>query len=229
MTKKMRILCLSDVHGDRAAVSRLEDYLVGKKFDYVFMLGDYSGHDGFHDINVNREDLELLLGVLKNYKVKAIPGNCDRPELLEVLDKHDINLHEKTIKMSGVAFIGLGGSNKTPFNTPFELTEEEIHSKLKKLIEASKSEHIVMVTHCPPKNTKCDVVGSGAHVGSSALRQIVDAYKPSAIVCSHIHESGGLEDKVEDTLVVNVGKLSDGKIAVIDISDTVDVRADRIL
>jgi Icc-related predicted phosphoesterase len=219
----MKALCVADIHGDREAVDRLASSLVGQELDYIFLLGDYSR--GFKDRDENRRDVIYVLESLQRFRVKAIPGNCDQKEILEILKNKDANLHETVLELDDAAIIGLGGSNPTPFNTPFELTEEEIHEKLKQMIESVKDKktHLILLTHFPPKDTKCDEIPGGTHVGSESLKKIIEEYSPNLVVCSHIHESGGREDKVGETKIINVGRISDGRAFVLTVTDTVNM------
>lgn len=68
----------------------------------------------------------------------------------------------------------------------------------------------VLVTHTPPKDTLLDMIGSEAHVGSSAVRAAILKHGPALSLHGHIHESfkisGSMTDKIGDTLCVNPGK-----------------------
>ena len=46
--------------------------------------------------------------------------------------------------------------------------------------------------------------------GDAILRKAVREFKPDMLISAHIHEAEGLEDMIEKTKVVQVGKL--GKI-----------------
>ena len=67
--------------------------------------------------------------------VYAIPGNCDPPELVcREIEAHGTLLHRRKVTIGGQVFIGLGGSNPTIFDTPFELEEKEIEAALRPLM-----------------------------------------------------------------------------------------------
>jgi len=211
----MKILCVSDVHGYLDGVVNVRNYLVHNHIHAVFLMGDYSV--GFKDVDQNKVDITYAIEVLRdNAKVYALPGNCDHREVLSVLDEHGMDFHGSVVDLDGVSFMGLGGSNPTPFGTPFELSEEEIYEKLSKLFSEAGSERKVLITHFPPKDTRCDVIPSGAHVGSESLRKIIEEKQPSYCICSHVHESAGRDDRIGDSVVVNVGLLSHGNVVEID-------------
>ncbi|MFH1403123.1 MAG: metallophosphoesterase [Candidatus Altiarchaeota archaeon] len=220
----MRILCIADLHGDREAVDRLSSSLTGKGFDYVFMMGDYSR--GFKDAVENNHDVIYMLESFKGYEVRALPGNCDQKDVVDLFAKKGVNFHKTVIKAGGAVLIGLGGSNPTPFGTPFELSEEEIYSSLKDMFESVKGDGrpFVLFTHFPPKDTDCDEIPGKLHVGSTSLRRIIEEYGPKIALCSHIHESGGRQDNIGDTTVYNVGRISDGRALVLEISNEITVK-----
>lgn len=151
--------------------------------------------------------------------IMAIPGNCDPKTILKVLDNSKAtNLHNASQRIDNVTFIGLGGSNPTPFDTPFELQEDEIESDLERLVtEAENTQNnstIVLLTHAPPFGT-VDEIPIG-HVGSTAIEKFVG--RVDMIVCGHIHEARGIM-KVSNTVVVNPGMVSKGNGAIITITD----------
>jgi hypothetical protein len=153
---------------------------------------------------------ESIFERVKEFGVPAlsIPGNCDSKRVLQVLDKYGVNLHEKCQTIDNVVFAGLGGSNITPFKTPFELTEAEIQEELAALTP-SATDNWVLVTHAPPHGTKLDEIESGTHVGSKSIRRYVEQKQPSVLTCAHVHEARGIE-KLGRTIMVNPGPISKG-------------------
>jgi uncharacterized protein len=75
----------------------------------------------------------------------------------------------------------------------------------------------VLVTHEPPLGT-LDRARSGAHIGTQAVRDLVDRLRPRVLTCGHVHESPGIE-RLDDTLVINC-TMGDGRTggALIDLS-----------
>ncbi len=163
------------------------------------------------------EYAKKLLDMFKTL-IMAIPGNCDPKTILKVLDNSKaVNLHNTSERIGNITFIGLGGSNPTPFDTPFELQEDEIESNLEKMITETENDQdsntIVLLTHAPPYGT-VDEIPIG-HVGSTAIEKFVG--RVNLIVCGHIHEARGVM-KVGKTVVVNPGMVSEGNGAVITIT-----------
>ena len=110
--------------------------------------------------------------------------------------------------------------NPTPWNTPREMKESDLEKYLEKQISRLKDpSRSIFNIHPPPHNTHLDlapkltkdlkpVVIAGAvqyeHVGSKAVRKVIEKYQPLIGLHGHIHESGGM-DKINRTIVVNPG------------------------
>lgn len=143
-------------------------------------------------------------------------GNMDLPEVDACLSKKSRNLHAQVYELTpDIAIFGIGGSTVTPFNTPSEFTEEAYNSWLeecwKKASAYSKS---ILISHNPPKDSACDRISSGAHVGSSAVRKFIEEKQPDICICGHIHEAKST-DHIGKTLVLNPGMLADGAYVLI--------------
>ena len=204
----MKLLALSDLHGDYSHVESILDK--AGDIDAVLIAGDIT------DFGPDEKALEVL-GMFK-VPVLAVPGNCDNPSLLKVLDKNEktINLHNSSHTIGDLTFIGLGGSNPTPFNTPFELSEKKIGEYVGTLLGRSKG-RLILLSHAPPKNTT-DKLPHG-NVGSVALERYLGRF--DLIVCGHIHEARGIV-RVNGTRIVNPGMASKGQGAVITIGEKIN-------
>ena len=85
--------------------------------------------------------------------------------------------------VDGVGIFGCGGSNITPFNTPTELTEDEIYQTLRSGYAAVQGHRpLLMVCHTPPYETKCDRIVGGKAVGSPAARRFIEEVKPDLCI-----------------------------------------------
>ncbi|UXM85130.1 metallophosphoesterase [Methanococcus aeolicus] len=193
----MRIISLTDLHGKPLQnINRIIEY----EPDILIVSGDIT-HFG-RDLKIIKQLKELEE---KNIKIMVIPGNCDNNEAIEELNKYNINIDKKIIEINKIKFIGLGGSNTTPFNTPNEYTEEELYNNFKETVKNQNKEELVnnfiLVCHAPPKNTMADRVGN-ENFGSSAIRKIIEEYRPILTICGHIHESRCI-DKINDSYIVN--------------------------
>jgi Icc-related predicted phosphoesterase len=75
----------------------------------------------------------------------------------------------------------------------------------------------VFVLHSPPRETRCDMIGARAHVGSRAIRSFVDRHQPPLVLSGHIHESprvsSSYRDAVGRTVAVNPGQFGSSRCA----------------
>lgn len=76
-------------------------------------------------------------------------------------------------------------------------------------LPVEEPERTIAVMHCPPYHTRCDVLFSGAHIGSTAVRRWIERHQPLLTLHGHIHESpevsGSFFDRVGRTTVINGG------------------------
>ncbi|MGB9929911.1 MAG: metallophosphoesterase [Methanosarcina sp.] len=206
----MKILAMSDPHGDYSKIKKIAEK--AGTFDLVVIVGDLTNFGPDEKVN---ELVEMF-----DKPLYAIPGNCDQKSIIKALEASKaINLHGKAEQIDKIRFIGLGGSNPTPFNTPFELSEEEIEKVLEGMVcAAEKAENcgtIVLLTHAPPHGAR-DELPFG-HVGSTAIQKFLD--RVDLIICGHIHEAKGI-DTLGKTTIVNPGEASKGSGALINVDES---------
>jgi Icc-related predicted phosphoesterase len=145
-----------------------------------------------------------------NANVLALPGNLDEPDVGDYLVELGLSLHGTGRLLDAIGIFGVGGSNITPFNTPIEFGEEELAVLLNSGYDQVKqASNLVLVSHAPPFNTKTDLIGSGAHVGSTAVREFIEKIQPVLCITGHIHESRA-EDTIGRTRILNPGMIKDG-------------------
>ncbi len=218
----MRFLLLSDMHGDTAVMDKLADEFA--KADAVLFGGDFAK---FGHAETGLPALETL--VKKHETVYAVIGNCDEPDFLSEIEGADISVQNGMVFHDGLVFAGSGGGTKFSGDTPFERTEEEIvadYDILKQSASQCADENgrwnnLVLIMHNPPKDTACDMIPGGIHVGSAALRAVIEDMQPLLVLTGHIHESAGI-DTVGRTTVVNPGALFEGKYAVAEAAQSAD-------
>lgn len=192
----MRLFAISDFHG-KASLARAA-LAAASGADAIVICGDISDYG---------HGLREVCEVLSSFKgdVIVVPGNCDPPlEVEGACSEFGLTYaHGRLVELGDIKVGAIGGSTKTPFNTPFELGEDEIASLLSRF---SNSKNLVVAVHCPPHGTKVDRTSTGVHAGSKALRGFIEREVPLLCVCGHIHERGGEEDVVGRTRVVNVAR-----------------------
>ena len=206
----MRLLAIADIHGN---LSRIEPILSrAGEVDAILVAGDITN---FGPDEKAKEILDILVASCK--LVMAVPGNCDPTSVLNVIQNSGVkSLHDSVLTLNDITFIGLGGSNPTPFGTPFELSEKEMKEILSRLM-GKTSGRTVLLSHAPPRNT-LDVTAHG-NVGSKAIRDMLACV--DLVICGHIHEKRGTQ-KVGNTLVVNPGPAAKGFAAIITINKEIE-------
>jgi Icc-related predicted phosphoesterase len=190
----MKLLIFSDIHSDRAALERLMNI----EADYYFAAGDLVNWG--RGLGAMGQILEKRAG-----KMYVIPGNHESERDIELLcAKHGFrNFHGQHFNIGKWRVGGLGYSNPTPFHTPGEYTEEQLAAKLAPF---AGPEPMVLICHCPPKNTALDRAGRGEHFGSTAVAEFLAAREPRYFFCGHIHEAAGVSEQIGNTWAMNVGK-----------------------
>ena len=215
----MRLLAISDPHGDYAHIPLL--MREAGEVDCVLLAGDITNF-GPDELAYELFDLLEPLGC----PVLAIPGNCDYRSILSTLDASKaINLDNAVQTIGDITFIGIGGSNPTPFDTTFERSEDELKTMLDDLLDQADRirGRIVLLSHAPPKNTLDRVPGGNA--GSEAIAGAIG--KVDLIVCGHIHEDQGTMVR-KGTTIVNVGQASQGRSAIITINEDINVKFNNL-
>lgn len=218
----MKLLIISDGHGN---VERLDQIApVAQAADAVLYGGDFA--ECFRT-ETGRPFLERLVKL--NDRTFAVSGNCDEPEFRETLEEYDISIEGSLSYFGGLMLAGSGGGSKFTGKTPNERDDEELVGDLRLVMERSSGdgigtvaedstwENLVVIMHNPPKDTACDQVAPGVHVGSPLLREFIETCRPLLVVCGHIHESAGIE-RLGRSVVVNPGALAEGKYAVAELS-----------
>lgn len=216
----MRIIAITDIHGRKAQVERIAEIAKEKNVDAIMVSGDLSRYKSI-------EEAIEILKVLGVNKTLYIPGNMDDPKICEINLGGVECIHEKVISYMGYSIAGLGGSLRGPFNTPFEMTEEQILEKLKNLVRNIDGRNLILVVHNPPYNTKADAIGEYEHIGSKSIRMIIEEIKPVLVLCGHAHEARSM-DRINGTIIVNPGPLIHGYYAEIKMNEEVKVELLRI-
>ncbi len=202
----MKILALSDIHSRIETLKKLLEKAKNKEIDLILVLGDLTNFGG------KKEAIEVIKPIKKlNKKILAISGNLDRKEVVELLEKEGISLHSKKEEFKGIVFVGFGAG--IYLTESVEPNEEKIYEKLKELSE--KTENIFLVTHFPPKNSSIDKNHAGKHIGSKAVRKIIEEFSPEFSFSGHCHEAKGTEI-IGKTFCVNTGAVKDGKMVLFD-------------
>jgi Icc-related predicted phosphoesterase len=135
----------------------------------------------------------------------------------------------------GHEMISFGYSTPTPWNTPREMSEEELGEAIGRLSgQLADPRRAIFNLHCPPRDTNLDqapvldeelrpklgpagtITGS---VGSNAVREAIERDQPLLALHGHVHECPAVE-RLGSSLCVNAGsEYQDGvlRAAIIDL------------
>lgn len=191
----MRLLLFSDVHSDLSASRELVRRAAA--VEVVVCAGDLcNAHRGLARV------VELLRGIGQP-SVLVAGNNETTADLAEACAgwPSAVVLHGTGAEVLGVPFFGVGGGIPvTPFGSwSYDFDEAQAETLL-----AGCPTGGILVTHSPPTGV-LDRSRSGRSLGSTAVRAAVDRCRPKLLACGHIHGSGGRQEHVGDTLVVNAG------------------------
>ncbi len=197
--KKLKILAAGDFHGDSLLAKKMARKAEKEKVDLVVLCGDLTTAD---------EKTENLIGpfVKKKQKVLLVPGNHESIATADFLaDIYGIkNIHGYSVNYKDVGIFGCSGTDLGIH----QMKDGEIFKLLKKGFDKVKYlKKKVMVTHVHPRGSKMEFSG---FEGSKGIRKAIDKLKPDVLLCSHIHEAEGIEDKIGKTKIISVGR--NGKI-----------------
>ena len=208
------VLLIADLHGQFGKI----DSFLELNPEAVFIAGDIT----------NMGPVDAVDDVLSRIDVPcfAVPGNCDPREIIETIEHSDtVCMHGSAINLGKMTLVGVGGSNPTPFNTPFELTDKQIDDVLSGAMKKmEKSVHNVLLCHAPPYGTLDKPAGE--HVGSQSIRKHMKDF--DLVCCAHIHEARGIME-VDGVKIVNPGPAMDGHCAMIHFgTDARDIKIELL-
>jgi Icc-related predicted phosphoesterase len=150
-------------------------------------------------------------------------GNDDEPYVDEILgaDGYVQAPEGRVVELpDGREMISVGYSNITPFDSPRELSEDELEVRMNELASVLREpERAIFNFHCPPYDTTLDSapkldaslkpVLDGANLvmapaGSKATRATIERHQPLLSLHGHIHESRAAQ-KLGRTMCFNPG------------------------
>ncbi len=199
MTKKLRVLAAADLHGDSRLAKKLALRAEEENVDLVVLCGDLLGWVETKDIIKPFKE--------KNKKVLIVPGNWDSFATTDfVAAAYGIkNIHGYSAVYENIGFFGAGGAFGPG---PSRISEKELFDTLKKAHHGIEGiEKKIMVTHMHPSKSMSECSG---FPGSKSVTKAIRQFKPDILLHGHIHETGGVEEKIGKTRVINVGR--EGKI-----------------
>lgn len=151
-----------------------------------------------------------------------MPGNDDPPGVDEAIERavRVEACDERIVEFHGHEMISLGYSNRTPFDSPRELEEDELYERVDRLAQQlERPSSAIFNLHVPPYDSTLDtaaeldeslsVVMLGSEpklipVGSTAVRELIERHQPLLSLHGHVHESANAT-RIGRTLCINPG------------------------
>jgi len=163
---------------------------------------------------------------LKDQKVKCYisPGNDDRFDIDDALKSSSTVIcpEDEVVSIDDHhEMITSGWSNPTPWNSARETSEDKLEEIFNKMISKVRNmQNCLFNLHAPPFGTALDLApeldeqltpklgGSQGvkvvHVGSEAVRRVIERHQPLLGLHGHIHEAKGFA-KIGRTVCINPG------------------------
>ena len=170
--------------------------------------------------------LNLLLAKVDTKKIQTIvmPGNDDDLAIDKAIQAFEtqgiIYPLDKVVMIEDYEMVSLDYVTPTPWDTPRETDERGLKRMAEeKILKIKDMKKAIFNFHDPPINTKIDLapkLGKDmrliagldgvkfVHVGSKAIREVIEKYQPLLGLHGHIHESSGFE-YIGKTLCLNPG------------------------
>jgi Icc-related predicted phosphoesterase len=201
----MRILVISDLHGDISLAS-----LACRKLlpDLLLSCGDW-GDAG----QVSDQALSEFLAVCP---VLTTFGNHDSLDLLASLRNHDgsaVLLKQGEVReQSGLRLAGIGGIWAKSHRLAHYVTDADVDGWAKRIAREGPVD--ILVTHACPVGL-ADLTPSGRHGGQRCFLEAFKTVSPQLHLCGHLHVP---QEKVlkDGRKVINVGATPEGSIAIVD-------------
>jgi Icc-related predicted phosphoesterase len=199
-SRLVRLAVIGDVHAHMAFLTRVLERIARASADGILLVGDI-GAGGRRLTLLGKRDhayfesLERVFAAVRALSLPClwVPGNHDHPKL-----EGEGNVDFTSAEIAGLRIAGIGGAGPDRFGFAYEWSEQQIRERVLPPCD-------VLLCHTPPRDTALDVVPSGEHVGSRAVREIALRHD-GVFVCGHIHESPGAE-MLGRALCMNVGGL----------------------
>lgn len=198
----LKLLTVSDIHGSKRSINRINASIHNYQPDAVVVCGDITH---FGDMS---EAVEILKHIDIN-EIIGIIGNCDPLEVKDSFEYVGANyIDVDNYDLNGYVFAGLSGSNHST-------------SKLAEFKEVASYADI-FVLHSPPYGY-LDKTSRGQHIGERGLLEIISNTDPKLILSGHAHESRGVIEE-QDTVYLNPGPAYEDKLGIVSLGETVKAK-----
>ncbi len=187
----MKLLAFTDYHESDTCFAQIKKKAA--EADVLLCCGDFT-------IFGNNAEKELLRLNKLGKPVILIPGNHEDGNPIDELCEELENVYNADRSVVQLDHFSVFGYN----NGGFTREDKELENLLPQ-VKKNMIQPLIMITHGPPSNTKLDKLPFFGHVGNKSINKAIKELKPKILFCGHLHETFGVKDKIENTLIINPG------------------------
>ncbi|MFO0910416.1 MAG: metallophosphoesterase family protein [Isosphaeraceae bacterium] len=207
----MRILVVSDLHGDLSSVEEAIDAFAPEA---LLSCGDWGDPDQV-DPRAMRRIVDLL-------PLATTFGNHDPMTILGELKNHDgtpVLLGQGEVRrFSGLTIAAIGGIWAKSHRQPYYVTDGDVAALTARIVEEAPSGVDVLLSHGCAIGL-ADLTESGRHGGQRFLEAFQANHHTRIYLCGHLHVS---QDRTlrDGRRVLNVGATPEGSVVILENRDT---------
>jgi Icc-related predicted phosphoesterase len=207
----MRVLVVSDLHGDLKAAGNAREFV---QPDMILSCGDWGDAD-----QVTQGAVAALLATVPVYTTF---GNHDAMEILAQLRNRDgsaVLLPQGTVQIAaGLRLAAIGGIWAKSHAKPHYVTDADVAEAATRIARSGPVD--ILLTHGCPIGV-ADLTPSGRHGGQRCFLDAQKLIAPRLHLCGHLHVA---QERVlkDGRKVINVGASSEGSIVVVEFDEARD-------
>jgi uncharacterized protein len=219
-----RFVVFPDIHDRPDNLKKMRHVLAD--CDAVLLAGDMT--------NGNVENLHKIIELISQYNeaIYAVCGNMDTEAMNMMLAREGMSLHRRHEIIDDIAILGCGGA--LPFYGRYVFSEEQLAGFLEdSLVGVPENMPKILLCHQPPFDTAMDVIDTGEHVGSKAVRAFIEKVQPLVCFSGHVHGATGI-DTLGKTKLINAGpiwatnryaivEIENGELSLLEIREVVEL------
>lgn len=200
----MRILAISDLHGDLNAARRAVERFAP---ELIVCCGDWG--------DPNEVDASAFADIIAMAPVYSTFGNHDPIEVLRDATNHDgtpvLIPQGEARDFQGLRFAAIGGIWAKSHKQPYYVTDADVAEAAVRIARSGPLD--ILLTHAPPVGL-ADLTPSGRHGGNRCFLDANKTIQPRLHLCGHLHvpQERTLRDGRQ---IINVGATPEGSVVTI--------------
>lgn len=113
------------------------------------------------------------------------------PFIFKDWEKLDLNKENELKTRKDIRLEGIKTKNNKTMKIKINLDKriDTIENDLRELFKKNKTKKIILVSHTPPYNTNLDLIQNKEHIGSRAIRKIIEKKQLPLTLHGHVHET----------------------------------------